>query len=150
MTGGITSVGLPHTALLAALHGQCFDEAWDEPAMIALLAMPGALALLAADAAAPAGFLLGRIAGGEGEILAIGVLPDKRRSGVAAALVGQFIAAAQDAANSLFLEVAADNVAARALYNRLGFVDVGLRRQYYADRRNAVVMQLTISPSDPK
>ena len=31
----------------------------------------------------------------------------------------------------MFLEVADDNVAARALYDRIGFVQVGIRPDYY-------------------
>lgn len=43
------------------------------------------------------------------------------------------------------LEVGVDNVAALALYTRLGFKRVGLRRGYYPDGTDAVLMRLPIS-----
>ena len=50
---------------------------------------------------------------------------------------------------SLWLEVRPTNVRARALYARQGYLEVGLRRQYYpaADgREDALVMKLEVMP----
>jgi ribosomal-protein-alanine N-acetyltransferase len=45
-------------------------------------------------------------------------------------------------AREAFLEVRVDNAAARALYRREGFEDVGVRRGYYdAGRVDAVTMR---------
>jgi ribosomal-protein-alanine N-acetyltransferase len=112
---------------LASLHAASFAEAWTERAILDLLAMPGAFAFIADD-----GFILARAAGGEAEILTLAVAPTARRQGLATALV---LAAASHAhllaAQALFLEVAAGNDAARALYESLGFVAAGLRKGYY-------------------
>jgi ribosomal-protein-alanine N-acetyltransferase len=43
---------------------------------------------------------------------------------------------------AVFLEVAAKNMAARGLYEGLGFVRVGERRAYYGDGGDAVVLRL--------
>ena len=43
-----------------------------------------------------------------------------------------------------FLEVATSNVAARGLYGRAGFEAVGLRRRYYADGTDALVLRRTL------
>ena len=69
---------------------------------------------------------------GEAEILTIAVDPSHRRSGLGQVL----LAAASDLASqqggeALFLEVSVDNEPALALYDRAGFVRVGLRRGYY-------------------
>ncbi len=134
-----------HEAVLAALHAGCFtDAAWDVAAMAALLAMPGAVALTARDGNGPCGFLLARVAGGEGEIISIGVLPDRRGQGVGALLARHLIARVAAAARVLFLEVGADNRSALALYGRLGFVEVGRRARYYADGRDALLMRLKL------
>jgi [ribosomal protein S18]-alanine N-acetyltransferase len=58
-------------------------------------------------------------------------------------------------AASLWLEVRESNHRARALYRRLGFAEVGLRRGYYpaaVRREDAVVMSLVLAglPSEPK
>jgi ribosomal-protein-alanine N-acetyltransferase len=44
----------------------------------------------------------------------------------------------------MFLEVAADNKAANALYAGAGFVQVGERRGYYPDGGDALVLRLDI------
>lgn len=145
MTIAVDAAGPPHAALLAALHGRCFtDQVWDEAAMAALLAMPGALALLARDGEEPCGFVLARFAGGEGEIISIGVVPDHRGRGLATLLARHVLDRAAGRAGELFLEVAADNDAALALYRRLGFCGVGRRPRYYADGRDAVLMRLKL------
>lgn len=138
--GGVDIVraGAATLEILESLHGACFAIGWDEQAIARLLAMPGAtgtLAVLRPQAqqdATPAGFLLGREAGGEAEIISIGVLPDFRGRGLGGALVSEFVTRMQQrGAEMVFLEVAVDNDAAVSLYKRLGFIPVGLRKAYY-------------------
>lgn len=118
-------------AALAALHTACFDEAWSTGAMLDLLALEGAFALVAEEGGMR-GFALARVAGGEGEILSIGVHPLTRRSGLGAVLLrAAMLHAADVGAAEMFLEVAVDNVAALGLYTALGFLHVGRRKDYY-------------------
>ncbi|RMD61246.1 MAG: GNAT family N-acetyltransferase, partial [Alphaproteobacteria bacterium] len=80
----------------------------------------------------PAGFVLMRAAAGEAEILSLGVAPLWRRHGIGRVLLRAAMATAQAmAATRLFLEVAQDNRAARALYVSEGFTAVGCRPAYY-------------------
>ena len=136
----IVAAGAHHGKALAALHAASFagsaDEIWSADALVGILVQPGAFALVAEsaapDAAAPLGFVLARVAGGEGEILTIATIPDARQRGVGSALLE---AALEEmsvrGAASASLEVAADNGAAQALYRRAGFVEVGRRPAYY-------------------
>ena len=79
-----------------------------------------------------------RHAADEAELLSIGVLERWRRGGHGRDLLSAAARQAQDlGANSLFLEVAHDNHAARALYSRLGFHCVGTRKSYYRDGAGA-------------
>ncbi|ETA04278.1 (SSU ribosomal protein S18P)-alanine acetyltransferase [Frankia casuarinae] len=65
-------------------------------------------------------------------IQTIGVVPRMRGRGVGARLMIALLRDARRAgARNCGLEVRTDNQAARALYSRLGFVDIGLRRGYY-------------------
>jgi ribosomal-protein-alanine N-acetyltransferase len=48
-------------------------------------------------------------------------------------------------AASMFLEVAVTNHAAQALYHAHGFIEAGLRRHYYADGTNALILRSTLS-----
>lgn len=86
------------------------------------------------------GFIVYRVVADEAEIITIGVAPDARRGGIAMAMLE---IAARDAAargaKKLFLEVARDNDAARALYTAAGFEQVGVRPKYY-DGIDAILM----------
>jgi [ribosomal protein S18]-alanine N-acetyltransferase len=121
-------------ARLAQLHAACFpDDAWNSAALATVLAMPGAdgRVFLAADNT-PCGLLLDQCLGADGEILTLGVVPDARRRGVARVLLDDLIARARAGhVQRLLLEVAADNVAALALYSSFGFARLGTRRRYY-------------------
>jgi ribosomal-protein-alanine N-acetyltransferase len=77
------------------------------------------------------------------EVLTVGVVPAARRRGIARLLLDDLLAEARRrGAVEAFLEVRVDNDAARALYLREGFVQVGLRRGYYdSGRVDAVVMR---------
>ncbi|GIK97551.1 MAG: alanine acetyltransferase [Alphaproteobacteria bacterium] len=124
---------------LAALHAACFPDPWSATAMATLLATPGSFGVLSATPDQPAGFVLARVAADEAEILSIGVGPGWRRRGIARQLLAAVSArAAESGARRLFLEVAADNHPARALYLREGFAQVGRRPRYYRRAGGAV------------
>lgn len=116
---------------LAQVHARAFDAPWSAADIAALMDGPGVTAWLV-ETGAPVGMSLVRIVAGEGEVLTIGVAPAARRQGVGDALVAAAVVVATTrGAESLFLEVAADNPAARALYAKAGFVSVGRREGYY-------------------
>lgn len=120
---------------LARLHAECIEPAWDEAAFAALFAGPGVFGWGVPDAA----FIIARAAAGEAEILTLAVVPRARRRGHASALVKAAAAdAAEAGAKEMFLEVAADNAAALALYSQLGFRRVGERPRYYERPDGAV------------
>ena len=54
-------------------------------------------------------------------------------------------------ARRIFLEVAEDNAAARALYAAFGYTEIARRRDYYrtqtGQRRDALVMEKTLTPA---
>nr|WP_264185448.1 GNAT family N-acetyltransferase [Roseicella aerolata] len=130
---------------LAGLHVAAFPpaEAWGPDAIALMLEMPGAYGLWRPGA----GFVLARAAGGEAEILTLAVAPAARRQGIGAALMaGALAGAAARGAEAMFLEVAAGNAAALALYRGLGFAEVGRRRRYYADGADALVLRRDLLP----
>lgn len=115
---------------LAALHAAAFTDTprpWSAAEFASLLAEP--TVRLAAE---PEGFALVRLAGPEAELLTLAVAPAARRRGLATRLLARLSALATAAgAEEMLLEVAATNAAARALYARAGFVEVGRRPRYY-------------------
>lgn len=132
--------------ILALAHARAFDTPWSAADIARLMTAMGGFSWLAEVAAAPVGFILGRAIAGEAEILTLAVAPDQRRLGVGLALVE---ALATDArargAASIYLEVAADNPAAQALYRKAGFARAGLRRGYYARGGGLPVDALVLS-----
>lgn len=127
----------------AALHALCFRSPppWSAGDFAGFDADPLAFTLVEADA----GFLTGRAVAGEAEVLTLAVAPQSRRLGLGARLMGRFLYQARlRGAERAFLEVAADNAAAIALYESQGFARAGLRRAYYATpeggRIDALVM----------
>lgn len=146
----IRPCGAESADVLALLHDEAFagdahGEVWNAQSFRELLAMPGALCLLALTGDQPAGFLLLRIAADEAEIITLGVRPRLRRLGVAAALLREgFARLAGAGASRCFLEVAEANAAAGALYAGLGFRAVGRRTGYYAAGGDALVMQVLL------
>lgn len=118
---------------VALLHGRCFDEPWPAAAVEEILAMSGVFCLIAGDDGETAsGFILCRVAADECEIITIGVAPEHRRTGIGSSLLDAALAeAGKKGAESAFLEVAVDNLAAEGLYRASGFTDAGRRAGYY-------------------
>jgi len=144
MTEALQRATRAHVAPLAAIHAMAFPphEAWGEDAIALQLAMPGVLGLLHARG----GMILIRVTEDEAEVLTLAVAPEARRQGVAGALLAAAMAAARaQAARTMVLEVAIGNAAARALYERAGFVEAGRRPRYYADGGDALILRARLS-----
>lgn len=126
MTTGVPASDLARG--LAAIHAEAFDSPWTGRTFTELLDQPGIALEVEAD-----GFVLVQLAADEAEILTLAVRPSARRMGVATRLVERAAARIIAAGGRrLFLEVAEDNAAARALYACLDFEPVGRRPRYYA------------------
>lgn len=119
---------------VSALHGRLFEEGWSEESITSLLEHPASTSLIAVagDPKTIKGFVIAQLAADEAEILSIGVAPDWQHAGLGRMLVeGLARACKRGEAHKIFLEVAEDNVAARALYASLGFKETGRRKGYY-------------------
>ena len=126
---------------LAALHATAFDGAarWSAEAFAETLAAPEAFAVTRTS-----GFAIGRVVLDEAELLTLLVAPQHRRQGHARALLADFAGTARDrGARMAFLEVAADNDAARALYEAAGWRVSGRRRGYYGGT-DALILHMTV------
>lgn len=136
------------SALLAALDAACLPEVWEAGFFEQILKDPGGFAFIGEANGVPLGFVLGRRAADEAEILALGVLPAYRRNGLGGRLVRAAAVRAQAlGATALFLEVAVDNGAARALYAAHGFCEAGARKRYYGAGAGGDALVLRGAPS---
>jgi ribosomal-protein-alanine N-acetyltransferase len=143
--------------LLAELHAAVFqapwDRSWSARSFAEVLAMPGARGWLLIESDMPVGLMLARFVRDEGEILLTGTLPQARRRGHAARMMRVVLDSARAAGvTALFLEHAASNHAAGALYQRFGFQPMGRRRDYYARRggggEDAITLRCDLSAAD--
>lgn len=122
-------------AEFARIHAEQFPTPWDEAAIAGMLSHPGSVAMMAVggNPRRIGAFALAQVAADEAEILTLVVERAWQRHGIAVRLVdGVKRAASRAGAQSLFLEVAESNAAARALYAKCGFAETGRRKGYYA------------------
>jgi len=120
---------------MARIHATSFDKGWSALDMAVHVSRD-----LCIGTGDPLGsFAILRRSDIDAEILTIATDPDCRRQGLA----GVLLEAAREQLNSdslrhIFLEVAEDNEAARALYERLGYQPIGRRPSYYARPKGRV------------
>lgn len=103
---------------------------------------PGRMLLVLHDDQQVQGFIAGALAGDDWEIENIAVDVPLQRRGLGSQLLCDFLNRIQQSGQSVLLEVRESNVAARKLYERIGFVQIGRRTAYYqAPLEDALVMK---------
>jgi [ribosomal protein S18]-alanine N-acetyltransferase len=95
---------------------------------------------------AEGGFAVGKVVAGVGELESVVVVAGARRRGVGRALCGAVVEWCRDlGAGEVELEVRAESLGARRMYEELGFVEVGRRVSYYdGPVDDAVLMRLEL------
>ena len=125
------------SAQLAHIHTRCFDFGWSENVFADLLIKPHHRTYVFEADGEIVSFVVMTVVAGEGEILTIATDPAYQNKGLARLLLLQVIETLRkEGADSLFLEVATDNMHAIRLYEGCGFARSGRRKAYYS-RRNA-------------
>ena len=132
-----------HVAAVAALERVCFSDPWSEQSVRSELTNPLSLWLTALDGDTVAGYVGSQTVLDEADIMNVAVAPEYRRRGIARQLLDRLrdLLAAQGI-RSLTLEVRASNEPAIALYESLGYVQVGRRPNYYfKPREDALILR---------
>ena len=132
-----------HVAAVAELEEQCFSMPWSERAIASELYNPLSLWIVAMDGQRLVGYIGSQAVIDEADVMNVAVLPEFRRQGVACELVNALVMAlSTKQVRSLALEVRASNEAAKALYAKLGFNEVGRRPNYYrAPKEDALILR---------
>lgn len=132
-----------HVAQVAALEKQCFSEPWSENSVASELSNPLSAWLVAMDGDALAGYVGSQSVMGESDMMNIAVDAHYRRQGIAQALVEALVTQLKEKGNhSLTLEVRISNAPAIALYEKLGFEQVGKRPNYYRNpKEDALILR---------
>jgi ribosomal-protein-alanine N-acetyltransferase len=120
-------------AVLAILQESPEAAAWSQESLLQLASIEPT-AWVAEVNTAVVGFLIGRIAADEFEILNMAVSLAHRRRGIGSKLLESGLEFSRVTGGArVYLEVRASNEPAIALYKRHGFTECGRRGQYYRD-----------------
>lgn len=135
-------VGIEHAAHPGG-HWKAEDYQW-------LSREPGGIVLVAecAQGQAVAGFVAARVMGSDAEMLNLAVAVEHRRRGIGRSLVEELHRrVSARGGERVFLEVRPSNLAAQQLYQSLGYLECGRRRNYYTSNgEDALVFELRLSP----
>ncbi len=132
-----------HVAQIAELEQLCFSTPWDAASVASELTNRLSLWLVAEEDGSLAGYVGSQSVLGEADMMNVAVDPAFRRKGVAEALVTALLDELKSRGNyCLSLEVRVSNDAAIALYKKLGFSQVGRRKNYYQKpREDALILR---------
>ena len=132
-----------HVAQIAQLERRCFSDPWSENSIRSELTGRLSLWVVALDGDTVAGYVGSQSVLGESDMMNVAVAPEYRRQGIAQALILELIRRlAQQGNHSLMLEVRASNAPAIALYEKLGFAQVGRRPNYYRNpKEDALILR---------
>lgn len=121
-----------HIAQVAELEKICFADPWSEKSIASELENPLSYWLVALEGSTVAGYAGSQTVLGETDMMNVAVRPEFRRQGIAEALILALIEGLKARqSHCLTLEVRDSNAPARALYEKLGFLEVGRRKNYY-------------------
>ena len=132
-----------HVAAVAALEKICFSDPWSVNSVASELHNKLALWLVAEEEGEVAGYIGSQTVMDETDMMNVAVRPDQRRKGIAEALVLSLVEELkQKGSRCLTLEVRASNAPAIALYEKLGFSQIGRRKNYYRNpREDALILR---------
>ena len=132
-----------HVAQVAALEKICFSAPWSEDSVAGELENPLSAWLVCEDQGRVLGYVGSQTVLDESDMMNIAVLPEARRLGIGERLILSLIELLKDrGSRSLALEVRASNTPAISLYEKLGFLPVGRRPNYYrSPKEDALILR---------
>jgi ribosomal-protein-alanine N-acetyltransferase len=139
----IETMNSGHVAPIAELEKICFSDPWSEKSIASELSNKLAFWLVATEGERVAGYIGSQTVMDETDMMNVAVHPDFRRQGIAEALVNGLVEHLKTmGSRCLTLEVRASNAPAIALYEKLGFSEIGRRRNYYRNpREDALILR---------
>lgn len=132
-----------HVSQVAELEKLCFSAPWSANSIAHELTTDYSFWLVAEDDGAVVGYIGSQIVFPEADVMNVAVRPEYRRRGVGQILVEALSTHLRNIdCESLTLEVRASNAPAIALYEKLGFAQVGRRPNYYRNpKEDALILR---------
>ncbi len=145
MTCKLSPMDKSHLPAVMAIETQCFSRPWSRQLLEDELYNPNVSLIVAEDeTGAVLGYGMIGVVLDEGCLEKIAVHPQHRRQGVAEEILKAFLRFGHAHLAFLTLEVRESNAPAIALYKKLGFEEVGRRKNYYADlKEDAILLTVT-------
>lgn len=122
----------------------CFSIPWSKVSVESELSNPLAKYIVAKDSETNkvVGFIGVWIVLTDGDITNIGVHPDYRGKNISGGLLTSLFSLCSDlGCTVLNLEVRRSNLIAQNIYKKFNFVEIGVRRNYYGNKEDAILMQ---------
>lgn len=132
------SLTIDDSARICEIRKECFEDFWSEQDFSEMLSNHLYFGFVEEN-----GFILCRKISNEIEIITFAVLHQARRNGIGRRLLDTVINQCNDG-DTIFLEVAENNIAALNLYRSCGFLQIAIRKNYYqfvSGSQNAVIMK---------
>ena len=139
----IVKMNADHVSQIAELEKICFSDPWSANSIASELENKLAHWLVALEGETVAGYIGSQTVMGETDMMNVAVHPDFRRNGIAQALVSCLVEDLKIMeSHCLTLEVRASNAPAITLYEKLGFAQIGRRKNYYRNpREDALILR---------
>ncbi len=134
--------------VIADLEKLCFSDPWSEKSIASEIDNPLSYWLVAEEQGELVGYVGSQSVLDAADMMNLAVSPAYRRQGIAKALVDVLTShLLENNVIALLLEVRVSNDAAIALYEKLGFVQVGRRPKYYHNpREDALILRKELKP----
>ena len=132
-----------HVAQIADLEKLCFNDPWSYNSIASELDNRLSLWLVAEEEGRVLGYVGSQTVLGETDMMNIAIHPDFRKRGIGTALISCLIdTLSNQGSHSLMLEVRASNNPAISVYTKLGFFEVGRRKNYYRNpKEDALILR---------
>jgi ribosomal-protein-alanine N-acetyltransferase len=142
----IKKAEISHVPMIHKIETECFSSPWSEKSIKDFITNDTAIILIALHDEKFSGYIGMYHSFGEGDITNVAVSTEYRNCGIGQKLIKSLIDySKENSINILRLEVRESNIAAISLYKKLGFYNVGLRKNYYSHpKENAVLMDLNL------
>ena len=127
---------------VSLIEKECFSEPWSEEQLAESLVKSYARFLVAIDEGEVVGYVGAYILGEDVDITNVAVASSSRGRGVAYSLMSSVMRLSlEEGATTMRLECRVSNTPARALYDKLGFDNIGIRPRFYQDLEDAVMYE---------
>lgn len=132
-----------HVAQVAELEKLCFADPWSQMSIESELRSIWSYWLVAVQDDQVVGYIGSQSTVDETDVMNIAVHPQWRRRGIGESLINSLIGELKNrGSHALTLEVRASNAPAIGLYEKLGFTQVGCRKNYYRNpKEDALILR---------